>query len=652
MITKENLSRDNYSVYDKAKSLDKEITGKIYFNEGLIFLLFITLIFHGLGRIGLFSFQSITGEISNSLIILVSVIGVVPVAHSAFSSLVKKSITIDLLASIALIFTLIKGEWVSASFINLMLASARLFSAFTERKTEHIISHLLKLRPTSVKIKIGEHLREKALKDVVVGDVIVIESGDRIPIDGVVVEGQASIDQSTLTGESEPLSKSIGSQVFSSTLCINGSLFVKAEKVGEDTTLSKMIKLVDEASRAKTKTETIANKFSAWYISSSLIGVIVIYFFTHNLNLILSILLVTCADDIAVAIPLGFTVAISKAAKHGIVVKGSIVMEKLKDIKIFLTDKTGTLTRGSSKVIKIITVNNSNVDDCLRAGAMCALGSKHPTSKAILEYAIENHINSHSPDEIMEYPGEGIWSKHDGVEYLHGKISFLEKNGVKFDKSIYEKIYPEQENGASTSFIAINKKLIGFFVLVDEIRKYAKEAISETKTLGVKKWIMLTGDNEKVAERVSKEVGIDEFHANLQPADKLDYVRKMKNKHGSIAMMGDGVNDAASLALADVSFAMGAIGSDTSIEAADIALMHDDLRRVPEAIYLSKKVLIIVRQNFVIWVLTNGIGLTLVLMGILNPVGASLFNFLTDFLPILNVFRIYRLKYFVPKERH
>ncbi|MCX6702156.1 MAG: cation-translocating P-type ATPase [Candidatus Zambryskibacteria bacterium] len=632
------------SISERVEDNNKTISRKIYFNEGLIAVLLFTLIYYSLGKINLYSFDSLIGEISNILIITVSIIGIIPVIISATQALIKKTITIDLLASIALIFTIIQGEWVSAAFINLMLSSARLFSAFTERRTEHIIFHLLKLRPVVVKVQEGEYFIKKSLKEINVGDIVLVESGDRIPIDGEVIKGQASVDQSTLTGESEPISIVVGSQVLSSTLCLSGSLFVRAQKVGEDTTLSKMIKLVDEASRAKTKAETIANKFSAWYIFLTILGVIVLYFSTRNLNLVLSVLLVTCADDLAVAIPLGFSVSISKAAKHGIIIKGASVMERLKDITTFVTDKTGTLTKGVSMVVKVVSANNSTITNCLMAGAICAMGSKHPVSKAILEYAKKERIEVHAPDEFREYPGEGVWSKHEGVEYLQGKISFLTRNGVEISESEHKKISDEESSGMSIGAVAINKKFAGFIVLADDIKKYAKEAIMETRELGVKNWIMLTGDNKQVAERVSKAIGIEEFHANLKPAEKVEYIKKLKHEHGVIAMMGDGVNDAASLAIADVSFAMGAIGSDTSIEAADIAIMHDDLRRVPEAIFLSREALIILKQNFGIWALSNAIGLGLVFGGFLNPAGAALFNFLTDFFPILNVFRIYNLK--------
>ncbi|MEI6238363.1 MAG: cation-translocating P-type ATPase [bacterium] len=617
---------------------------KIYFNEALMLVLLISLVFHGLGVTGVFSPESLLGKVSEFFLIIISIIGVIPVLVSAGIALFKRSITIDLLAGIALAFTLLQHEWVSAAFINLMLSSARLFDAFTQKKTENIITHLLKLRPVSVRVKSGEHTKIIPLEEVKIGEIIIVESGDRIPIDGKVIQGQASVDQSTLTGESQPVSKTDGSQVFSSTLCLSGSLFVKAEKVGKDTTLAKMIALVDEASRAKTKTETFANKFSAWYIGISLIAAILIYLITRNLNLVLSLLLVTCADDLAVAIPLGFTVAISKAAKHGIIVKGAAVMERLKDIRTFVTDKTGTLTSGVSTVLKVISLGDVPEASCVNAAAICSVDSKHPTALAILGYAKSRKIDVHTPDEVKETPGDGVWAKHEKHEFLQGKVSFLASHGIEISEEASKTIREEQKGGKSISAIAIDGKLVAIFVLADDIRKYAKEVIAETRTLGVRNWVMLTGDNEQVAARVAGEIGIDSYFANLKPEDKLEHIKKLKHRHGAIAMMGDGVNDAAALALADVSFAMGAIGSDASIEAADIALMHDDLRRVPEAIFLSKESIAIVKQNFVIWAVSNGIGLGLVFFGVIGPVGASLYNFLTDFVPILNVFKIYRLK--------
>jgi Cd2+/Zn2+-exporting ATPase len=337
--------------------------------------------------------------------------------------------------------------------------------------------------------------------------------------------------------------------------------------------------------------------------------------------------------------------AISRAAKRGIVVKGAAVMERLKDIKIFVTDKTGTLTKGIAKVVSVIPLNGFSEEEILSGAGTASSDSKHPTSRAILKYISENYKNEiHAPDEAKEVPGEGMWARHGKDEYMQGRASFLEESGVHISDEVKNKISEIQTNGESVSFISINKKAAGIFVLEDEVRSHAKEVIAETRLMGVKNWIMLTGDNPQVAERVSKAVGIDEFHAELKPEGKIEYLKKIKHRHGEVAMIGDGVNDAAALAMADVSFAMGTIGTDASIEAADIAIMHDDFKRVPEAIFLSRHTISIVKQNFIIWALTNSFGLFLAIGGFVGPVGASVFNFATDFFPILNVFRIYSVK--------
>ncbi len=606
------------------------------FTEFLIAILFATLLVNFI--------KIFPKDIVSGVTVLVSAIGIMPVVWRAFAALFEKRITIDLLASIAVIATFLHGDYVSAVFINLMLAFANLFDLITQRKTQDTISHLLKFRPAVVKIQSGDKVTDVPLENVKVGDLIVLQSGDRVPVDGTVVLGTASLNQATLTGESALVDKEVGSEVFSATLVEAGSLTVKAKKVGNDTTLAKMISLVDEASRAKTKTETIANRFSAWYIFGTLLLSLVVYLLTNNLTMVIGLLLVTCADDIAVAIPLGFTVAISKAARHGIIIKGAMVMEKLSEIKVFVTDKTGTLTKGITSVTGVVTFNGTDESKLLEAAGICAAGSKHPVAQAIKKHLKERKIAIIAPDEVHEKPGFGLSAKKNIHSYLQGKATYLIEEGVHMGVEEDKRIKEFQKKGESVTVFAIDGKLAGLISFEDQVRPHAKNVIIETKELGVRSWYMLTGDNEFVAERVGKLVGVDKYFSNLKPEDKLQKLKEFKKEPGMIAMVGDGVNDAPALALADVSFAMGVIGSDAAIETADIALMHDDLKRISEAMLLSKETLRIVKQNFAIWALSNIVGLSLVFTGVIGPVGASAYNFLTDFLPIMNVFQIWFLK--------
>jgi heavy metal translocating P-type ATPase len=623
----------------KKISLFKSTGVKIWVNVFLCVLLLISLFvsfFHGVSK-----------QTEEYLLLGTSILGIIPVMAVAIRAIISRRITIDLLASIALLLTIYEGELMSAVFINLMLASARIFDAYTERKTENIITHLLKLRPSHIKVKRGGAETEIKFEDVLIGDIVVVESGDRIPVDGVVIGGQASVDQSTLTGESAPIVKKDGDEVFSSTLNVSGSLLVRTEKIGEDTTLAKIIALVDEASRSKTNIEKIADRFATWYIVIVGLATAIIYFISGDMSLVLSILLVTCADDIALAVPLGFTVAISKAAKHGIIIKGAAVVERIKDIKVIITDKTGTLTKGQPKIQKIILLSGGTdftEGTFKEILALCSVNSNHPVSKAIMKQLNKDSVNVVLADSFIETPGDGVLAQYKNNRYLAGKVSYLKENQVQFTNADDTAIKEIQDAGLSVTAVAENNHVIGCVAYEDEIKRFAKESIIETKEMGVNRWIMLTGDNEQVAKRVADQVGIDEYHFALKPADKLAKVKEIKKKHGEIAMMGDGVNDAAALAIADVSFAMGAIGSDASIEASDVALMHDDLRRVPEAMLLSRKAMRIIRQNFLIWILTNAIGLYLVFTGKIGPMGASAWNFATDFIPIINIFQIYFLK--------
>ncbi len=608
---------------------------KIVFDVVLIVLLAVVLVLN--------FFKTNPFIFWRQFLIFLVLVGIFPVIFSAFRALLNRKLTIDLLAAVALFFAILTGEWISAGFINLMLAFARIFDEIVQLRSKNIIEHLLKFRPERAKVKRGEEIFEIPYEEIKIGDLVVVESGERLAIDGVVVSGQAVINQATLTGESEPITKKEGDKVFSSTLNESGSLLVKAEKVGKDTVLSKIIELTSEASRSKASVESIADKFTGWYIVATLLGSAAIYAVSHNLNLVLAILLVICADDIAVSVPLGFTAGIARAAKRGIIVKGSQVIESVAKIKIFITDKTGTLTTGKPKISEIKTFGKISEQNFLELLGMAEINSHHPNGRAVVNFVQNNKkIKITAPDEFNEVPGEGIIVFKGKNKIVAGKPKFLEAEKVEISaeqKALMKKI---QESEKSIIAVGFNKKTIGLAVLEDEVKPGTKAIIEKTRALGVKKWIMLTGDNSAVAKKVSDEVGMDEFHFNLNPQDKLNIVKSFEKRKETLAMIGDGVNDAAALALADVSFAMGAIGSDAAIEAADIALMHDDLKRIPEIMELSKFTMKTVRLNFWIWSITNFVGLVLVFGGFLGPIGASAFNFATDFIPILNSLRILR----------
>jgi heavy metal translocating P-type ATPase len=571
---------------------------------------------------------------------------------SAVKSLIAKRLSVDLLATIALAFSLISHEWVSAAFINLMLAFARLFDRITEARAKKTIQSLMKYHVERVRIKTADDsIREVHISEVHIGDLVIVEDGDRMPVDGVVVSGEADIDEASLTGESELVHKKIGSKVFTATVNESGSLVVRTEKLGADTTLSRMITLVEAAGRDKNEAERAADRFTQWYISLSLVATVVMYFCGLSTREILAVLLVVCADDIAVAVPLAFTSAISHAARRGVIVKGSSAFEQLSKLKYILTDKTGTLTRGKPKIVDISSYDPKlSIDDIAIRFFMGASESNHIVSKAIAEYASEHKMKLHTPDDFEEISGKGIVFKHDGANMLMGRLTFMEERKCYIDEQVRTDIAKEKDAGRGVACLAVNEKVVGLISYEDELRPHVRAIIDETKALGVSEWHMLTGDNEKSAAAVSAQIGIKRYHANMTPEGKVDFIRHFEAEHsgkptkadqtkGVVGYIGDGVNDAASLALADVSIAMGGAGADAAIEASDITIMKDDLSRLPEVLRIAHKTRRVMKGNFWIWAITNVVGLGLVTFGIIGPAGAATYNFLTDFLPIGNAFR-------------
>lgn len=579
---------------------------------------------------------------NGNILILAALAGVFPVFWSATKALLEKKLTIDLLAAAALIFSLFNKEFKSAVFISLMLVSARFLALLTENRTKNAIQSLLKLKPEKVLVKSDKGVAEKPVSELKLGDLIIVGPGERIAVDGVVAEGIATVDQSSLTGESMAIVKKAGDEVFSSTLNITGSLIVRTTKIGEDTTFSKILKLIEESQKGKAPIYSSIDKFVSIYIFLTFLISAILFFVTRDLTLILAVLLVTCADDLAIAIPLAFIVTIGTAAKKGIIIKGAGFVENLTKIKLLIFDKTGTITEGKPGIKNIFCFKEYERERVLSILGGLVVESNHPTDKAIYKYIKSKNIEIANIQKINEEVGYGLKGFFRGKRALSGNLRYLKKKGINFTSDQILKIQKEKSLGRMLVGLAVGDSLVGLLSLSDTIRPNVRNVILQLKKLGIERMVILTGDNEVVAKEVAQEVGINEFQANLLPQDKVNFIKNSINKNFKVAMVGDGVNDAASLALADVGFAMGAIGSDAAIEAADVALMKDNLKNMSEAIRMSRRTIKIVNQNLFLWGVINLIGLVLVFAGILPPVSAAAYNFLTDFLPPLNSFRLLR----------
>lgn len=612
---------------------DKKTKFFLDFNLLLCVILILTLIFY---------WFKILPENNELVLIIISLTATLTVFLSAIRSLKNKKVSIDLLASIALAVSLYEKEWISAIFINLMIASAKTFIDYVKIRSHSAIKSLLKLKPKVIKIVENGKVIKIPVEKIKEGDKVVIELGETIAVDGIVEEGEATIDQSSLTGESIPVSKKIGDSVLSFTTVVSGHLVIKTEKVGKETTFEKIISLVEQSQANKAPIYTLINRFANWYIILTITAAVVVYLISKDVNLILGLLLVSCADDIAVATPLALMSAITHGAKHGTIIKGGDYLEVLSKLKVIIFDKTGTLTRGKLKVKQIFPLNHKTENEVLELAASACSFSNHPVSQAVVKFAGKRNIASNEPENFEEHEGRGIVAIYKDKKIAVGKLPFFRELNIKISPDQVIEIDKEVEEGLNVSLVGYNDELVGLISLEDEIRPGAEKTLKKLKRLGVEKTVMLTGDNEKNAEKVSKAVGIDEFHANLLPADKLEYLKKNLNKKYKVAMVGDGVNDAPTLALSDVGIVMGAIGSDTSVEAADVALMKDDLSQIPELMKIGKSTIGIIRQNLLIWGALNVLGFTLVFMHALSPSGAAAYNFITDFIPIFNSLRLFK----------
>ncbi len=611
----------------------KKFTSQIQFEIGLLIALFATLGFYYTGVL--------TADL-HFVLIGMAIAGTLPVVISAkINFLHGEWASMDMLASIALVFSLWSQEWTSAVFIALMLSAARLLSILTEARTEESIESLLELRPDTVNVEHDGRVEAVPFAALAIGDVVVVDAGDRVPVDGIVLNGEAAVDESSLTGESLPVDKEKDSPVFSSTLVSSGNLHIRAEKVGKDTTLEKIVELVKSSRKQRSKIHTLGELFGKTYLISILAFSGVLLYFTHDTPLVLAVVLVVCADDIAVAVPLAFLGAIGSSAKRGVIVKGGAYLEALTRAKIFVFDKTGTLSKGTLVVSCVSPAQGSTESDLLHYSAIASRVSKHPLSRAITQCANERGVEEIFPDMSRSVGGKGLVATYKNSTIILGHARFMASQGIAVPQELQDEADRLSRNGDSISFTARDGIVLGIIALHDEIKDEAKESLEKLRALGAERIIMLTGDNAQVAQTVAESIGITEFYPNLLPEDKVARVLEL-SKSGEVVMVGDGINDAAALSAATVGVAMGALGYDTAIESAHIVLMTDDLAKLVETVERARRVQEIAIGDFWIWGATNAFGLALVFFGIIGPAGAAAYNFISDFFPLGNSLRAWK----------
>ncbi len=581
-----------------------------------------------------------------SIILWIAIIlGALPTFIGAVQSTRERRISIDTFNIFAIIASFIYGDVNSATFIILMLTFARMLNVYAESRTHRTLEELLKLKPQTALRERSGMIEEIQTDSIQRGDILIVKDGARIPVDGVIIFGSASINEASVTGESVPLHKIIGDQVLSSTLSESGLIKVRATRVGKDSTIERIAALVKEASKNKSHLEKLADRFAAIYLPIVLIIGAATYFITHNIKMTTAIFLVACADDMSVAIPLAMTAALGRAAKRGVVIKGGEWVELLSKIKGLVIDKTGTLTYGDFTVKEVEIETGVSKEDFWNTVAIGEKFSEHPIGRTMFKEALKYIHEPSDPEEFTVHKGTGILAIKKGETILIGNYGVITNLHMNISESEKIQIKAKLENSLITKVVVVrNNKILGFISVGDIPKPQAHQSIIDLKKLGVQDIRMFTGDNPAVAHSIAGVIGIEKVYAKMLPEEKLRELEKLIKSNGPVGMVGDGVNDAAALARADVGIAMGSGGTAVAVEAADIVILNDDLSSLPEMVMYSRKVMSVIQWDIVLWVISNVIGFGLVLTGVIGPAFAAFYNFMSDFFPLINSARLFREK--------
>jgi Cd2+/Zn2+-exporting ATPase len=539
--------------------------------------------------------------LSHILFLLVGIISGYSIAKKGIFSLLKKRLDMNFLMTIAAVGAFSIGYGEEGASVLYLFFIAEFLEDYAGERARKSIGALVKLAPeTAVVIREGNEVNVH-VHDANINDITIVRPGEKIPLDGIVISGESSVNQAAITGESMPVHKEIDDHVYAGTLNEHGYLEIRVSKRSEDTVISKIVKLVEEAERKKSPTEKFVDKFARYYTPAVIflaVGVATVPSlvfgqpFDEWLYKALVLLVISCPCALAISTPVSMISGITGAAKNGVLIKGGNYIEEMAKAKVFVFDKTGTLTEGRPVVTDLLEVNSYSANEILEIAASIESLSEHPLARAVVAKTESGGMGLKSASEFKAIPGKGVKGNIDGKMYYIGSPAMFSDLLIPFPE---DKVKELEEEG-KTAILLGNRECMGIIAIMDNIRDTAPETIILLKKMGMRV-VMLTGDNERIAKAIANKLGIDEYHAGLLPEDKVRIIEELDQKYGKVVMVGDGVNDAPALAKASVGIAMGAIGSDVALETADIALMHDDISKLPYLLKLSKKTLGIVKEN-------------------------------------------------------
>ena len=556
---------------------------------------------------------------------LTAVIAGYEIAGLAYKSLVKRhTIGPAMLMCVACVASFIIGHPEEGAAVTFLYYIAEFLEDYSEHRAKRSIKSLVEIAPETARVKVGDGEEERKVDDVNIGEIVIVKPGDKVPLDGNVVSGSSSINQASITGESVPVHKEVGDEVFSGTVNEDGYIEMVVTKKAKDSVISKIVTLVKRSQLNRSETETLVEKVAKYYTPIMMLAAICValippFLFGQNLTdwvyKALSLLVISCPCAFLISTPVGMVSSITAATKNGVLIKGSTYIEEMRSIKAVIFDKTGTLTEGKLVLSEVEILDDSySENDIVEIAASLEHNSSHPIAQAIVNYATMNDISFDEIGEFKNVPGKGIVGVIGDKQYYAANESLIE--GSEFNVS-RDELNRYSAEGKTVVCIGNAERVIAIITVADKIRSNASEVMADLKEKGIQT-VMLTGDNKVAAHKVADEIGMDYVYSNLLPQDKLNLLDTIRNKFGDVAMVGDGINDAPALARANIGIAMGAAGSDVAIETADVALMQDDISKLPYLFSLSHKTMGIIKQNISVSIAVKLICVVLAILGIIT----------------------------------
>jgi Cd2+/Zn2+-exporting ATPase len=586
--------------------------------------------------IGLGSFT-----LPTSLAIASLILGSYPIVKSAVKTLLIPDLNVDTLVSIAAISAAAVGAYREAATVIFIMLLGEFLEGVTVGKTRKAIASLIQLSPKTAWVRRENQEVQVPIEDVKPKEVVIVRPGERIPVDGKIISGCGSINQSTLTGESNPVEKEVGDKVYCGTFNESGSCEIETTQVAEDTKLAQIKRLILEAQAEKSPTQRMMDRFSRYFIPAIILVALVTFLVTGEIIRGITILIVACPCALVLGTPTAVVAAIGNAARQGILIKGGAYLEQMGRLKTLLMDKTGTLTHGRPKVVEINTLDGMDEKEVLYWAAIAEKRSEHPLARAITEKAEELGLNIPHPQSFENIRGKGVKVQWNSRMIIVGSSEMMKSEGVQIPESTKGLFESKQSEGMTSLLITLDRRLLGIISIADTLREGAKEAIDKIRKQGVSEIWMLTGDSVLVADRIGRELGI-RYEAKLLPEEKVLRVKEWKKQGQVVAMVGDGVNDAPALAAADIGIAMGAVGTDVAIETADIALMADDLEKIPTVVRLSRKALRVIKENLIFALVFNTVLVILSAQGWVTMILGAVMHQASSLLVILSSMRLLR----------